>query len=66
MVEEYRRFKEVEGLPEASIYEAIRIGDIHLDRNTIATRNRKAGPVVGRTYDGIIIYTLRGQDGPVS
>jgi integrase len=26
--------------------EAIRIGDIHFDRNTIATRNRKAGKVM--------------------
>ncbi|MCX5645363.1 MAG: hypothetical protein NTZ17_11905 [Phycisphaerae bacterium] len=26
--------------------EAIRVGDIHFDRNTIATRNRKAGKAI--------------------
>jgi len=58
MVQEYQQFKRVEGRKDASIYEVllavttglrrgdvetIRVGDIHFDRNTISTRNRKAG-----------------------
>jgi integrase len=48
--------------------EAIRIGDIHFDRNTIATRNRKAGkamaerPVPERSY-GAFNYVATLSDG---
>jgi len=49
--------------------EAIRIGDIHFDRNTVATRNRKAGkvmperPVPGQVMTELSNYVARLPDG---